>query len=95
LAAGGQNVSRVGTRFVTNPSDASPRVKEYFDRIKAVASTPELVLRDAAIEAKVQEIGQEIHRELGHDGMVAVCEYNRQYHPFIERAWNLIGDWMA
>jgi hypothetical protein len=91
----GQSVIHIVTKKVTDPSSASPETKAFFERIQEIAKTPESVLTDKSAKEKIREIGQEIYNQHGHAGMVAVCEYNRQYHPFIERAWDHIGQWLA
>lgn len=77
------------------PAPAEPWVSEYVTRILAIATTPESVIADASVEAEVRKIGREINEAHGHEGMVAVCESNRRYKAFIERAWNGIGTWLA
>jgi hypothetical protein len=86
-----------GVRSIFNTRKASSErwVVEYVDRISAIAASPESVLTDSSVEVKVREIGREIYELRGHEGMVAVCEYNRSYKPYIERAWDGIGSWLA
>jgi len=90
------NVIRIGSapsRPVSSPDSAL--FETFFNRIKEIAPTPELLITNTAIKAQVRLIGQEIYNQKGHEGMVAVCEFNRQYKPFIERAWDGIGRWLA
>jgi hypothetical protein len=67
----------------------------YFDRIAEISSTPEKMLTVPTIGDQIRAIGREIYEAHGHEGMVQVCEYKRQYKAFIERAWDGIGRWMA
>jgi hypothetical protein len=75
--------------------ETRPWVVEYFNRISQIATTPEQVITVPRIENQIRVLGQEIFNRYGHSGMVAVCEHNRQYKAFIERAWDGIGDWLA
>jgi hypothetical protein len=89
------NVIGIG-RATRPPATEAPRwVVDYFNRIAQIATSPEHVITVPRIENQVRVIGQDIYRSHGHEGMVAVCEYNRQYKAFIERAWDGIGRWMA
>jgi hypothetical protein len=91
----GDNVFGIG-RATRPPATEAPQwVVDYFNRISQIATNPEHVITVPRIENQVRVIGQEIYRSHGHEGMVAVCEYNRQYKDFIERAWDGIGRWMA
>ena len=58
-------------------------------------SNPERFLSDAAVEARLRVIGAWIYQKFSHTGMVYVAEKNRAMKPFIERAWDRIGVWMA
>ena len=58
-------------------------------------SDPERFLSDAAVEARLRVIGAWIYQKFSHTGMVYVAEKNRAMKPFIERAWDRIGVWMA
>jgi len=78
------------------PAREAPEwVVGYFNRISQIATSPEHVITVPRIENQVRVIGQEIYDAHGHEGMVAVCEYNRQYKAYIERAWDGIGRWLA
>ena len=88
----GATPSRSGA---STAADAPAYVVDYFNRIAAVATEPAHVITVPRVEAQVRAIGQEIYDNHGHRGMVAVCEYNRQYKAYIERAWDRIGQWLA
>ena len=91
----GDNVFGFTSNTRRPPRDAPQWVVDYFDRIAQIATSPEHVITVPRIENQVRVIGQEIYRSHGHEGMVAVCEYNRQYKAYIERAWDGIGRWLA
>ena len=95
LALRGDNVFG----FVSNtrrPAREAPSwAVAYFNRIAEIATSPEQVITVPRIENQVRVIGREIFEAHGHEGMVTVCEYNRQYKAYIERAWDGIGQWMA
>jgi len=84
--------SSAPSRPVAGPDRAF--VETFFNRIKQIAPTPELMDTNPDIEAQVRLIGQEIFDQKGHEGMVAVCEFNRQYKPYINITWNRIGSWL-
>jgi hypothetical protein len=68
-----------GFRSAPNPrpSPAEPWVVTYMNRILEVAESPESVLTDPSVKQAVRRIGREIYASRGHQGMVAVCENNR------------------
>lgn len=56
------------------------------------------ILRNDHGSKRCEAIGEEINRELGFEGMVAVCEFvrdqfDRTTGSWIEAAWDGIGEW--
>jgi len=56
---------------------------------------PENILRLPEVEQQFRIIGAWINYNLGHAAMVEAAEFDRRMLPFIERAWNGIGRWLA
>jgi|LauGreDrversion4_2_1035121.scaffolds.fasta_scaffold67128_3 hypothetical protein len=94
LSGQGHVFSSEGTSRRANV-DHPQWVIQYYNRISEIASTPEQVITIPSINDQIRIIGRQIYAEHGHEGMVQVCEYNRQYRAFIERAWDGIGRWLA
>jgi hypothetical protein len=91
-----RNVIGVTSGLRGQPQAAAPGwVLYYFDRIKAVAETPEKMFTDVTAKAAVIAIGREINEARGFEGMKKVCEYNKNYSRSIEVTWDRIGDWQA
>ena len=88
-----------------SPTQQVLSVAQYFDKIAELAKgNPENILTNPETEAKVRALGEEINDIGGFEMMVAVADECKRrpelrgklrYTPFIERAWNRIGDFLA
>ena len=72
----------------TMRSMETAEVRAYFRRIKAIACSPQLILTNPGIRQKVRALGTEIFdSEDSLRGLNAVCEFNREYCPYLRRVW--------
>lgn len=78
-------------------SEQDIRVLDHIVQLIAALVGPrsERILTNPATYDKIRLIGAWIMAHYGFQAAVHVCKANRSYHPYIERAWNRIGQWQA
>ena len=63
--------------------------------VLGLTNDAEQILANPVIEGKARLLGLIINAQFGFEGLVYVANSNRRYTPFIARAWNYIGRFLA